>query len=268
MELNKIYCGDALQTLQTFSENTFDMVITSPPYNKMGVKGGLVDEVAYKSSSDIREENGYQAQQINVLNELYRVLKPGGHIFYNHKLRWVNGMMIHPLEWILASRWIGNLRQEIIWDRQIAGQLRGWRFWQVEERVFWMQKGITKGEELLSKHAKMTSIWRIRPESGMKDHPAPFPLELPTRCIYSIFDEQQGLNILDPYCGTGTTLVVASVLQHNYVGIDCSPEYIKLAENRIKNVNLLEFSIMAKEMLLHTVEETYQEKKKKKMKKS
>jgi len=267
MDLNKIYVGDTLETLRTFPDDCIDIVVTSPPYNKGGAQGGLVKEVNYQASSDIQDENKYQANQIDVLNELYRVVKPKGHVFYNHKVRWVDGVMIHPLEWLFATKWLGKLRQEIVWDRGIAGQLRGWRFWQVEERIYWMQKGIMRGEELLSKHAKLTSIWRIRPEQIHKEHPAPFPLDIPTRCIYSVADKQEGLTVLDPYCGIGTTLVAARFLKHNYVGIDCSDEYAKIAEDRmINNHSEWEKSLIALEMTNHWVKTTYQERKQKKKK--
>lgn len=264
MELNKIYVGDTLTTLKGFPSDFFDITVTSPPYNKMGVSGGLVDEVKYMKSSDREEENGYQANQCDVLEELLRVTKPGGHLFYNHKLRWVNGRLIHPMEWLFMSKW--DLRQEIIWDRQIAAQLRGWRFWQTEERIYWMQRGLVKGEELASRHAMMTSVWRIRPENRFPEHPAPFPVAIPTRCIYSVADTKTGLNILDPYCGIGSTLVVANTLQHNYIGIDICEEYVKLAKERLQDVGEITHVVM--ETQLHTVKQTYQERKQKKNEKS
>lgn len=261
MENNRIYIGDSLETLRGFPDDFFDITVTSPPYNKQGMSGVLVGEVKYKGSSDTRSENGYQAEQIDVLNELYRVTKPGGHVFYNHKLRWLEGVMIHPLEWILGSKWISKIRQEIIWDRNIAANIRGWRFWQVEERIFWLQKGIVIGDELQSKHAKMSSIWKIRPECRFPEHPAPFPLELPTRCIYSIADDCTGLNILDPYCGIGTTLVAASIMNHNYVGIDICSDYIPIFERRL--IDQDEKIVVEKEKQLHRVEKSYADRKKK-----
>ena len=260
IELNKIYVGDTLDTLDTFPDECIDITVTSPPYNKMGVKGGLVGEVDYQNSSDRMNENGYQANQIDILNELYRVTKQGGHVFYNHKLRWVNGTMIHPMEWIFGTKWMSYLRQEIIWDRTIAGNIRGWRFWQIDERIYWMQKGITKGEELKSKHAKMTSIWKIFPENKFPEHPAPFPIEIPTRCIYSIADEQNGLTVLDPYCGIGSTLVAAKALKHNYIGIDCSQKYVDAANQRLEKMN--EIERVMNEVGKHCVEKSYAERKK------
>ena len=269
METNKIYLGDTLEVLKTFPDNIIDISVLSPPYNKHGVAGGLVKEVEYKNSSDSKDEVLYQSEQIEVLNELCRVTKPHGHIFYNHKLRWVNAIMIHPMEWVTKTKW--NIRQEIIWNRVLSGNIQSWRYWNIDERIYWMQKGITKGEKLASRHAKMTSIWKIIPERGFKEHCAPFPIELPTRCIYSIADLNTGLNVLDPYSGSGSTLVAAKIMGHNYVGIDCSEEYVKLAEARLKLVEdvnyrpkgLCDAERVTMEMNLHNVEKSYQERKKK-----
>ena len=75
------------------------------------------------------------------------------------------------------------------------------------------------GKELQSKHAKLTSIWRLSPERN-NSHPAPFPLVLPLRIIFSLLEEPQRDKfskklVLDPYCGSGTTLVAAKLIGHN-----------------------------------------------------
>src|SRR5512137_538187 len=156
MDLNKIYLGDTLETLRTFPDNTFHVVVTSPPYNKSGASGGLVKEVKYQNTSDTRDESAYQKEQIDVLNEIFRVTRPDGQLFYNHKPRLVNGVTIHPLEWVLKSKF--KLRQELVWNRGIAAQLRGWQFWQTDERIYWLQKSVVKGFELKSRHSLLRSI--------------------------------------------------------------------------------------------------------------
>lgn len=182
-----VICGDVLKVLKTLDSVSIDMGVTSPPYNKQeNKKGWLVNNVVYSSSSDKKDELIYQQEQIEVLNELYRIIKPGGSFFYNHKIRWEKGDLLHPINWIVQTNW--HLRQEIIWDRGIAANIRGWRFWQTEERIYWLYKPADKkdkiGTELKSKHALCTSIWKIRPESR-NTHPAPYPIAIPTRCIAS-----------------------------------------------------------------------------------
>ena len=94
---NKIIHGDSLKVLQQIPSSVFDCGVTSPPYNKQEKnKGWMVSSVVYDSFSDTMSEEDYQLNQINVLNELYRVTKDGGSFFYNHKIRWNKGKMIHP----------------------------------------------------------------------------------------------------------------------------------------------------------------------------
>ncbi len=117
----------------------------------------------------------------------------------------------------------------------------------------------TIGEELKPKHALLTSIWRFPPERS-NTHPAPFPLELPIRCIYSVMDEAKNGLVLDPYCGSGTTLVAARILGYEYVGIDISEDYCHVAEKRITNYKNKE-PIAMEEMQKHIVMKTFKERK-------
>jgi len=262
MYTDEIIKGDALTVLKTFNSNFIDVGITSPPYNKQEKhKGWLVKNVKYDSYKDIKPEIGYKEEQINVLNEIFRITKEGGSFFYNHKTRWEKGVMIHPMEWILKTDW--TIRQEIIWDRMIAANIRGWRFWQVDERIYWLYKPIKNnkiGKELESKHALLTSIWRFSPESGKKNpHPAPFPITLPARIIISILNNNNGI-VLDPYCGSGTTLVAAKILNKNFIGIDISEGYVKYAKKRLQNISY-EKRIIEEELQKHIVKKTFKERK-------
>jgi modification methylase len=256
-----LICKDVLVALKKIHDDSADMGVTSPPYNKQeNKKGWLVDNVRYDIATDKKTETVYQSEQIQVLNELYRVIKPGGSFFYNHKVRWEKGVMLHPILWLSKTQW--NVRQEIIWDRGIAANIRGWRFWQVEERIYWLYKPRNKedliGEELQSKHALCTSVWKIRPENK-NSHPAPFPIEIPARCIYSVMNDKSG-TVIDPYCGSGTTLVAAKLLGHNYIGIDISERYIEETKKRLENA-ISEKNKLDKELELHFVKETFKEKK-------
>lgn len=259
--LNTIFVGDALSVLRQLPSDYVDVTVTSPPYNKGEKNGGwLVDSVKYDNAPDSKDEKEYQEEQIAILDEVYRVTKPGGSFFYNHKIRWVKGKLIHPYEWISKSKWI--IRQEIIWYRKLAANLRGWRFWQVDERIYWLYKPRNKkdtiGEELASRHALLTSVWEIRPEQS-KLHPNPFPIELPTRCIYSILDGRKGV-VLDPYCGTGTTLVAAKLLGCDFIGIDISKEYALMAADRLSKAEE-EKARVERELAHHIVRKTFKQRK-------
>ncbi len=72
-------------------------------------------------------------------------------------------------------------------------------------------------------------------------------------------DKKKGV-VLDPYCGSGTTLVGAKLLGHNYIGIEISKEYIKFVEERLKNYKK-ESKFAKEEINRHVVVKTFEERK-------
>jgi len=72
-------------------------------------------------------------------------------------------------------------------------------------------------------------------------------------------DDNKGI-IIDPYCGSGTTLVAAKLLGHDYIGIEISKEYADFAEARIVNCENERKEALS-EMVKHTVRRTFSERK-------
>jgi len=264
-DFNRLILGDTLTELRKLPDDIVDVGVTSPPYNKQEKhKGWLVKNVVYDAYKDAVPEAEYQQNQVDALNEIYRITAPGGSFFYNHKIRWERGEMFHPMDWLRRTHW--TVKQEIIWDRVLAANIRGWRFWQVDERVYWLYKPVGShliGKELKSVDAKLTSIWRGVPE-GKNPHPAPFPLWLPARVIIAILGADNPGVVLDPYVGSGTTAVAAKLLGHRYIGIDRSEAYIQMAQDRLLNAQS-EMAAVQKELDLRTVETTFSDRKSKGM---
>ena len=264
-DFNRLILGDTLTELRKLPDDIVDVGVTSPPYNKQEKhKGWLVKNVVYDAYKDAVPEAEYQQNQVDALNEIYRITAPGGSFFYNHKIRWERGEMFHPMDWLRRTNW--TVKQEIIWDRVLAANIRGWRFWQVDERIYWLYKPVGShliGKELKSVDAKLTSIWRGVPD-GKNPHPAPFPLWLPARVIIAILGADAPGVVLDPYVGSGTTAVAAKLLGHRYIGIDRSEAYIQMAQDRLLNAQS-EMAAVQKELDLRTVETTFSDRKSKGM---
>ena len=260
MEVNKIHFGDCLQILQTFPTDSVDCIVTSPPYNKQnGVcHGYLKRKISYSGNLDSIPEEQYQALQVQFLNECYRILKSDGSLFYNHKVRFFKGKAFHPMSWILQSNL--NLRQEIIWNRKKALNISGIQFWSIDERIYWLNKSNTEYKKLESRHALLKSVWEISPEQG-SIHPAPFPLKIPVRILYSLYGDSKERVVLDPYCGSGTTLVAAKLLGHHYIGIENISDYIVLSEDRILNSSEKDAQIIEDEKKIHIVSVPYSKRK-------
>jgi len=261
---NSIIKGDVLSVLKDITDNEFvDCGVTSPPYNKKKVGGGdSFRKVVYENFDDNLLEEEYQQEQIDILNELYRLIKSGGSFFYNHKIRHVKGNMIHPLKWLTKTKW--HVRQEIVWNKRSAVEFSGYRFYQRDERIYWLYKPVNNniiGKRLKGKDATLGSIWEVPPDRK-NEHPAPFPLEIPLRCIMSVMRDVSNGIVIDPYMGSGTTAVAAKLLKHNYIGIDKSQTYIDKANKRI--VDYKQYSnILDKENKLHYVKKSYKQRKQK-----
>lgn len=262
MDYNQILQGDTLDVVKSLPDNFVDITITSPPYNKKqpkSSKNSIMQAIQYDTFDDNLPEEVYQQQQIDILNEIHRITKNGGSMFYNHKIRYLKGIMTHPLEWLSKTNW--HMRQIITWDRSAAVEVGGYRFYQVEELIFWLYKPINNnlvGQKMLSKHARTSSIWRFAPDRK-NDHPAPFPLDLPLRCILSILDVNDGV-VFDPYMGSGSTAVAATLLGKDWLGIDISEKYINMAMERISNSES-ERHKLDKELENHVVKKSYKERK-------
>ena len=95
MENNKIYNEDCFETLARMDDNSIDLVVTSPPYNKnfYAPSGGgdkswsalRGRQIPYDVYNDSMPPQEYESWQKKIISECLRVLKPSGSLFYNHK---------------------------------------------------------------------------------------------------------------------------------------------------------------------------------------
>ncbi len=249
-EMSKLINADCLTALKDIPDDSIDCIVTSPPYNLKGLKGVGVPKTSparwngkYKQATygldyagDNMREEDYQQWQVDILNECYRVIKPGGSVFYNHKNRRFKCQLYSPMEFIDRCDLV--LHQQIIWDRCSSHIPCPGMLGNSTEFIYWLRKEkpvVYKPDGLLWK----CEVWRQMPVQGKKrpNHPAPFPIELPTNCI--LLTTQPGDVVLDPFAGSGTTLVAAKQLGREYIGIEVSKEYCELIGKRLNDI--LEF---------------------------
>jgi len=223
--------GNCLDLAKQLDDASINVTVSSPPYNKRGVGGGLFRKIEYDTFDDTLPEEEYQEQQIELLNTIFDKTVEGGSFFYNHKVRYFEGGSVSPWAWLTQTKW--HIREEIIWARGSGPEISGYRFIQNDERIYWLCKG-KKHPRLPRECANYGSVWKFGPDMK-NDHPAPYPLQLPVRCIQSVLQEP-GV-VLDPYNGSGTTGVAAKLLGHDYIGFDLSEKYISESTNRIENIS-------------------------------
>jgi site-specific DNA-methyltransferase (adenine-specific) len=231
--------GDCLTELKKIHDNSVDLVLTSPPYNKNGFRGKRDTsrghgrwtgaDISYGEYSDDIEESKYKNWQVSVLDECYRIIKDTGSIFYNHKVRRSSGSASHPMEWILRSK--ARFYQQIIWDRGSGPDHNLSYLFPTTELVFWLVKGSPKCHK---DKDYATEVWRIPATPTDDNHPAPFPKKLCRAAISTVTDKFDV--VLDPFCGSGTVGVVCKETGRNFTGIEINPNYVKIAKERIDKV--------------------------------
>jgi len=221
--------------------NCIDLVITSPPYNKAGYEGFIRKRHAKDSwnsrninydndvENDFIIESEYQEQQIKVLNEMQRVLKPNGSIFYNHKVRVAQHKGSHPIEWILKSNL--TFRQQIIWNRKNSPAVSPIRYLPTTELIFWLTKTPIQPNFLRHKNPLFKGeVWEFTAKPN-KLHPAPFPEELPINIMMCIKDKTNDFVVYDPYCGIGTTCKVAKDFGFDFIGSEIVSRYCDISND-------------------------------------
>jgi site-specific DNA-methyltransferase (adenine-specific) len=232
MEINKIYNESNLETMARMPDNFIDLTVTSPPYN-LGQKHhtGNNSFKAYDEYIDDMPEPEYQQQQIEVLNEIYRVTKQGGSLMYNQKNRIKKGKQITPYEWILKTDW--TIKQEVVWFNR-SQNFDKCRFYPMTERIYWLAKGTdTNFINVINQHDLIEST----AEGTDKIHKRAFPLNLAQELIMCFPDAKI---IYDPYMGSGTTAIGSICENRNYIGSEISKKYCEIAEQRILKTRLIQ----------------------------
>ena len=241
--INKVICGDSESVLKSLPDNSIDLVFTSPPYNfGLDYKGSREDAIYWDQ---------YFSKLFLILDECVRVLKYGGRLIINIQPLFSDYIPSHHLiSHHLMSRkmiWKG----EILWEKNNYNcKYTAWGSWKSPSSPYMKYtwefiEVFCKGD--LKKQGNKADIdikaeefkdwvnakWSIAPERNMNKygHPAMFPEELVKRVL--LLFSFKGDIVLDPFCGVGTSCVVAKSIERKYLGIDVSDEYCNAAQRRI-----------------------------------
>jgi site-specific DNA-methyltransferase (adenine-specific) len=246
-------CGDCLDMLPGLTEASVDVVVTSPPYNL---------DLRYKRYRDSRREGEYLDWMVAVAGAVRRVMKPDGSFFLN-----ISGSSSRPwlpFELIVRLRPLFELQNHITWIKSIAtgtdsvGHYKpvgGQRFLNhAHEHIFHLtldgdvklnRLGVgvpfkDKSNIARRGHARdlrcRGNTWfipyaTVQSRADKFHHPGTFPVDLPRWCIR--LHGRQNATVLDPFMGTGTTLVAAMREGMRGIGIDMDPDYVAIARQRL-----------------------------------
>lgn len=248
----QIFLGDCQDVLPQLTAGCIDLVFTSPPYNLGNTTGGGPPERMghYRKSTGLSGRGGggkwsggalargygvcvddmahdeYVAWQNNVLSMCWSLLAPAGAIYYNHKPRILNGQLVTPLAYVPHDL-MPQLRQIVIWKRSGGINFSKAFYLPMHE---WIVVLARRDFRLTSQGASgVGDVWVVHQERN-NPHPAPFPIELPSRAI----ETTPSATILDPFMGSGTTLLAAKKLGRRAIGVDISEEFCEMAACRLE----------------------------------
>ena len=242
MRLNTIVKTDVMDGMRLLPDKSIDVIITSPPYNKVGLNGIRKDNpknnwktnIVYGGDINIdnKPEDEYQRWQIDFLNECFRVLKSDGSMFYNHKNRIHKGEIVSPYQWLFKTKF--KIRQEITWNRGGSNNISPCRYIPSNEIIFWLTKSKSVSFIRPVGMKNKMETWNINFKRNT-EHPAPFPLEIPDSILDCIPNNYGDKIVLDPFMGSGTVAISAIKHGFRWLGFELLDEYVDMANNRIRN---------------------------------
>jgi site-specific DNA-methyltransferase (adenine-specific) len=256
--INEIMCGDSKTILQNIPKDVIHLTVTSPPYD------------------NLRDYKGFSFNFEKIAKELYRITIPGGVVVWIVGDATFKGSETgSSFRQALYFMQLGfSLHDTMIYEKSAFSNPSNNRYHQIFEYMFILSKGtpITfnplkdrknktqydfgrqrrnkdgtmnntndKSRILLSEFGKRFNIWRYTTGRGnsTKDsiayqHPAIFPEKLAEDHILSWSNTND--IVLDPMCGSGTTLKMALKNNRRFIGIDISPDYTKIAYERVHSL--------------------------------
>jgi len=236
--LDKVICRSS-EKMEEIPDSSIHLVVTSPPYN-VGKE--------YDRNLTLPEYLGFLER---VWTEVWRVLVPGGRCCIN--VANLGRRPYIPLHSFIIRDMVKLgflMRGEVIWAKDSSSSAStAWGSWlsatnptlrDTHEYVLIFSKSMF-GRDGDGKRSTITrdefleftkSVWRFDAERAKAvGHPAPFPVELPYRCIQLYTFE--GDVVLDPFIGSGQTAIAAIKAGRHFVGYEVDRDYVRLSERRI-----------------------------------
>jgi len=236
-----IYHDDFLTT-ECVEENSVDFIVTSPPYNVDIKYGSYADDVSYEVYLEFTRE---------WLVKCLKLAKDDGRFCLNIPLdKNKGGQQSVCADITTIAKQVGwKYHSTIIWNEQNISRRTAWGSWlsasapyviaPVEVIVVlykkqWKKRGGSKQSDITREEFMewTNGVWNFSGESKKRvGHPAPFPVELPRRCI-KLFTFV-GDTVLDPFLGSGSTLIACAETNRKGIGVEIDGNYCEIARQRL-----------------------------------
>jgi site-specific DNA-methyltransferase (adenine-specific) len=238
----RIINGDMF-SIKKIAAGSIDLIVTSPPYNV---------DIQYNSHNDQLTYDDYRDFSRRWMKRCFTWLKNDGRFCLNIPLdKNKGGQQCVGADLTTIAKKIGfSYHSTIVWNEGNISRRTAWGSWTSASAPYviapvelivilykksWKKTSGSKESDISRKEFMewTNGLWTFNGERKKKTgHPAPFPVELPLRCmkLFSFI----GDTVLDPFMGSGSTLVAASQCQRKGIGIEIDPGYCELAVTRIE----------------------------------
>lgn len=270
MERNTIKNLDCLEGLRRLSNDSVDICVTSPPYWGQRGDDGIGTEpdprdyiknlseillevmrvlkptgvlwlnigdsyntpINWTFEDHVHSTLGADKKGLSPTNSAYTKNRGSRKAFIEKKSGWLQygNLLMIPNRVVMELCNAGNFfRGEVIWSKRKAmpeGRCR--RPHRKHEGIYLISKS---EQHTFRVTPPVPSIWDIIPDANRTPHTSTFPIDLPYKCIQA--SGISGGLVLDPFMGSGTTAVAASLLGFDYIGFELNPENVEIAKKRI-----------------------------------
>ena len=243
-----IYNDDIL-TIKSIPKSTIDLIVTSPPYNL---------DMDYSSYDDKKSYREYLEFTNKWLEKCYMLVKDDGRICLNVPLdKNKGGRNPTYADVAFIAQTIGwQYHSTVIWNTGNMSKRTAWGSWMSAsapyvispvEMILIMYKNKNGWKKTSGSHENditrdeflewTNGVWTFpgQNKKGAGGHPAPFPVELPKRCIKMF--SFVGDKILDPFVGSGSTLIAAKENNRKAIGVEIDKGYCDIAVERLSTIN-------------------------------
>jgi site-specific DNA-methyltransferase (adenine-specific) len=234
--------NEDILTTVSIPDGSIDLIVTSPPYNV---------DVAYATHNDRLSYPEYLDFTRAWLTKCYRLVKDDGRFCLNIPLdKNKGGQQSVCADITTIAKSIGwKYHSTIIWNEQNISRRTAWGSWRSASAPFviapvevivvfyrnsWKKTSGTGVSDVTRDEfmAWTNGVWTFGGEKKKRvGHPAPYPIELPRRCIKMF--SFVGDTVLDPFLGSGTTLLGCFRLKRRGIGVEIHRGYCELAVGRL-----------------------------------